>query len=68
MVGATNLLSLENNSLFPCFVNGEPVKTKATFSVFDPHDKNRVIRDVYGADAEEAAGAVRAAADALSGS
>lgn len=68
MVAATNLLSPENNSPFPCFVNGEPVKTKATFPVFDPHDKTHVLRDVYGADAEEAASAVQAAGDALFGS
>lgn len=67
MVVATNLLDPANKLLFPCFVNGEPRRTKATFPVFDPHDRTRTLRDIYGVDVDEAAIAVEAAADALFG-
>lgn len=64
----TDLLHIKDDSPFPSFVNGEVMKTKATFPVFDPHDRTRVLHQVYGVDAEEAGIAVEAAADALFGS
>lgn len=65
---ANNLLAPENSSSFPCYINGELTETKSKFPVFDPHDRTRVIRAVYGVNVEEAATAVEAAAEALVGS
>lgn len=64
----TDLLNIKGDSPFPSIVNGEALKTKATFPVFDPHNRSRVLHQVYGVDTEEAGIAVEAAADALFGS